>query len=492
MPQLPYTLYRACDTRALDRVAIEEFSIPGIELMNRAGGAVFDSICKHWPDARRIVVICGGGNNGGDGYVVARLAQEKGFNVTLCSQVDTAELKGDAKKAWGAFQTAGLSLTKFSPDLLQNADVIVDAILGTGLDRDVQGYWAELINLINLSDVPVVAVDIPSGLNADTGCVMGVAIKAELTISFIGLNQGLFTADAVDYCGEVLFDNLGLKEELYQKVPAVVERIDWLRLNNELTPRLNSAHKGCYGHSLLVAGNQGMAGAACLAGEAAARVGSGLTSVATRSEHIVAMAAARPEVMWQGVENAADLAPLLNKASVVAIGPGLGQDEWARQMLNSVLKSRLPVVVDADGLNLVAEMEIKHSNWVMTPHPGEAARLLGCSTMDIHQNRFQAVTELAQSFNAIVVLKGAGSLVATPEGLVSLCSDGNPGMASGGMGDVLTGIIVGLIAQQLSLYQATCSGVALHAYAADSLATEGARGYLAGGVVAALRYALNR
>lgn len=492
MSQLPYTLYRASDTRALDRVAIDEFAIPGIELMNRAGAAVFAEVCQRWPDARRIVVVCGGGNNGGDGYVVARMAKERGYEVALCSLVDTNSLKGDAAKAFAAFNAAGLRVADLSAQLLRQADVIVDAIFGTGLDREVQGMWADAIDLINSQRKPVIAVDIPSGLHADTGCALGVAVKAEVTVSFIGLNQGLFTAQAVDHCGVIRFDELGLRPEVYDRVPAAAERIDWEGVSHELRSRPKSSHKGLFGHSLVVAGNQGMAGAARLAAEAAARVGSGLTSVATLPEHVVAMAAARPELMWHGVQDTSELIPLLEKASVVAIGPGLGQDYWAKQMLDEVLDSDRPLVVDADALNLIAEMDdLQRSDWVITPHPGEAARLLECTTADILQDRFQAARELAQRYNAITVLKGAGSLVATPDGEVSLCSDGNPGMASGGMGDVLTGVIAGLAAQQLSLHQATRLGVALHAHAADKLALNGTRGYLAGDVVATLRSLLS-
>jgi len=491
MARLPYTLYRACDTRELDRITIEEFSIPGIELMNRAGAAVFDEICGRWPEARRIVVVCGGGNNGGDGYVVARLAREKGFQVELFALVEPHELKGDAAKAWRAFESAGMSVSEFSSARLQQADVIVDAIFGTGLDREVEGRWAEAIAAINGSGVPVVAVDIPSGIHADSGCVLGVAVQAEATVSFIGLNRGLFTAQAVDYCGVIQFDDLGVRPEVYQQVPPSAERIDWPSIGQELRPRAASSHKGDFGHTLLIGGNLGMAGAIRLAGEATARTGSGLTSVATLLDHVVAMAAARPEVMWHGVQDKSELEPLLAKATVLAIGPGLGQDYWANEMLATVLASELPAVVDADALNLLPGLAPERDNWIITPHPGEAARLLECSTADVLQDRFAAALQLAQRYNAITVLKGAGSLVATPDGQLSLCTDGNPGMASGGMGDVLTGIIAGLVAQRLTLRQAARLGVALHAYVADKLAINGSRGYLAGDVVNALRSALH-
>ena len=491
MSQLPYTLYRAADVRELDRIAIQEFGTPGIELMNRAGAAVFDELCSRWPEARHVVVVCGAGNNAGDGYVVARLANEKGMNVSILALIDPAELKGDAKTAWGAVQAAGLSVNEFDTDLLNKADVVVDAIFGTGLDRPVEGGWAEAISAINASQIPVLAIDIPSGLHADSGCVLGHAVRAAATVSFIGLKQGLFTADSVDCCGAVRFDGLGVDAAVYQQVDISCERIDWLKLRSQLPARPNSAQKGLYGHTLIVGGNHGMAGAVRMAAEAAARVGSGLISVATRPEHVAAMSAARPEVMWHAVANAADLKRVMQRATVIAIGPGLGQDAWARELFDMALQSNLPLIVDADALNLLSQESFQRSNWILTPHPGEAGRLLGCNSADINRQRFEAVKSLAEKYHAVAVLKGAGTLVCDELCAMALCSDGNPGMATGGMGDVLTGIIAGLVAQGIDLATAARMGVALHAAAADKVAVTGARGMLAGDVINALRAMVN-
>ncbi len=487
MSQLPYTLYRASEVRELDRIAITEAGIPGIELMNRAGSAVFDELCCRWPNARNIVVVCGAGNNAGDGYVVARQAHEKGYSVRLVALTNPAELQGDAATAWSAACTAGLTTEAFDVVSLNHSDVVVDAIFGTGLDRVVEGRFAEIVEAINASDLPVLAIDIPSGLHADTGCVMGRAIQADATVSFIGLKQGMFTATGVDCCGVVGFDDLGVPGSVYQAVEVACQRIDWLKLRSSLSARPRSAHKGQYGHTLIVGGNHGMAGAARLAAEAAARTGSGLTSVATRFEHVAAMAAARPEVMWHGVENGADLRNLIEHASVIAIGPGLGQDDWAIGLFETVLQSAKPVVVDADALNLLAYESAQYSNWILTPHPGEAGRLLGCSSHEVNQRRFDAVKAIVERFSAVTVLKGAGSLISSPAGQTALCSDGNPGMATAGMGDVLSGIIASFIAQGFELFDAARMGVALHAAAADKVAVSGERGMLAGDVINTLR-----
>jgi len=491
MSQLPYTLYRASEVRQLDSIAIKEFAIAGIELMNRAGSAAFDELCCRWPEARNIVVVCGAGNNAGDGYVVARLAHEKGYSVRLVALTDPAELHGDAETAWGVARSAGLTAEAFDAAYLGQSDVVVDAIFGTGLDREVEGRWADVIDAINAASVPVLAIDIPSGLHADTGCVMGYAIRAEATVSFIALKQGMFTAAGVDCCGEIGFDDLAVPTAVYQQVKPACQRINWSKLRSCLPVRPNSAHKGLYGHCLIVGGNHGMAGAVRLAAEAAARTGSGLISVATRPEHVAAMAAARPEVMWHGVANGSDLRRLIEHATVIAIGPGLGQDDWAIELFDAVMQVDLPVVVDADALNLLAYEPIQYSNWVLTPHPGEAGRLLGCSSDEINRQRFDAVKALAEKFSAVTVLKGAGSLIYCETGQIALCSDGNPGMATGGLGDVLTGIIASFIAQGFDLFDAAQMGVALHAAAADKAANSGERGLLAGDVIFQLRSLAN-
>ncbi len=491
MSQLPHNLYRACDVRELDRIAIQEFGIPGIKLMTRAGTVTFEAMRERWPDAENIVVVCGAGNNAGDGYVIARLVKEAGMNITLLTLSDPEQLKGDAKTAWGACKASGVAAKAFDARLIKDADVIVDAVLGTGLDRALQGPWAEAIQSINQSPVPVVAVDIPSGLHADSGYVMGVAVQAALTVTFIGLKQGLYLAQGPDYCGEIVFDGLDVPADVYSRLPSHIQRFDWRDYQTALPPRHKTAHKGDSGHSLLVGGDFGTAGAILMAGEAAVRTGSGLTSVATQAEHVPPLVVSRPEVMWHGVTDAAELDQLIERASVIGIGPGLGQKPWGQELFQVAINSGRPLVLDADALNLLANQPFKHNSWVLTPHPGEAARLLGCSTTDVNQDRLKAVKALQEKYGGVVMLKGAGSLVFDGGESVHLCSGGNPGMAVGGMGDVLTGIITALIAQGLPLSTAACAGVALHAAAGDEAAKAGQRGMLASDLIAELRGLIN-
>ena len=476
---LPHALYRADLVRALDRYAIEECGISGLTLMERAGSSAFEVLREHWPEARRIQVLCGMGNNGGDGYILARRATEAGLSVTILQVGDMAKLSGDALTAANRAKEAGLVPSPFNESGLVAADVVVDALLGTGLDRAVGGPFQEAIHAVNTQTAPVLAMDIPSGLHADTGHVMGTAVKAEATVSFIGLKQGLFTGAGPDHAGAVYFDDLEVPSEVYLAVKPSALRLDLAGFSRLLVPRPRTAHKGCFGHVLIVGGDHGYTGAARMAAEAAARVGAGLVSLATRSTHAGAITLSRPEIMCHAVEEPGTLRRLLDRASVVAVGPGLGQSLWASRLLSLLLELEKPMVWDADALNLLASDPQAKAIWVLTPHPGEAARLLDSTPGEIQANRFQAACDIQSRYGGVCVLKGAGTIIAGPNGRLALCDQGNPGMASGGMGDVLTGVIAGLLAQRLGLSDAAELGVCLHARAADLAATEGERGLLA-------------
>jgi NAD(P)H-hydrate epimerase len=493
MRELPFELYRAAQVRELDRIAIEERGIPGHTLMSRAGEAAFKLLRQRWPDASRIVVVCGGGNNAGDGYVVARLARRTGLDVRVLALSNPDDLGGDALTAWRDACAAGVATTLFAADGLAEADLLVDAILGTGLEREVDGVWRGAIEAMNAHPADILALDIPSGLHADTGAVLGAAVQATATITFIGLKQGLFTGQGPACCGEVSFADLGAPPDIYPAIHPACWRYVGEDLPALLPKRRRSAHKGHFGHVLVIGGELGLAGAARLAGEAAARCGAGLVSVATRTAHAGLQAAARPELMFQGIENPDDLAPLVDRATVVAIGPGLGRGDWGRGMLRAALASDKPLVVDADGLNLLAAEPLYRDRWILTPHPGEAARLLKMTPAEVEADRFTAVEDLALRFGGVAVLKGAGSLIASKvDGLVALCAAGNPGMASGGMGDVLTGAIAALAAQGLSLFAAAKAGVCLHGRAGDLAAGAGGeRGLLATDLLPFLRQLVN-
>lgn len=485
-------LYSAAQVRELDRYAIKDCGIPGYELMCRAGAAAWSALQKRWPEVKRLTVLCGPGNNGGDGYVIGRLAHEAGLSVDIRHFSDPGLLQGAARRAWEDLRQLGIESRSGGGRLPGGADVVVDALLGTGLQRPVEGPMAAAIDALNAADTPVLAVDIPSGLSADTGNPLGRAVRAALTVTFIGRKRGLFTAAAPDYVGEVLFDDLQVPEAVYSRVGCAAQLLCGAPLGLLAQPRPRTAHKGRNGHVLVVGGDAGTVGAVRMAGEAALRVGAGLVSLATRAAHATLLAAVRPELMAHGVETPAELAPLLERATVVAIGPGLGRGQWGRQMYQTVLASGLPLVVDADALNLLATEPHAQDNWVLTPHPGEAARLLGVTAQDIQADRFAALGSLLARYGGSCVLKGPGTLIAETGGPVSLCRCGNPGMASGGMGDVLTGVIAALCAQGLPLSAAARAGVCLHGGAGDRAAAAGERGLLAGDVIAELRRELNR
>jgi len=485
-------LYTAAQVRELDRIAIQEKTIPGYRLMCRAGQALADCLGRRWPAARRVCVLCGPGNNAGDGYVLARLLHQSGLEVQVLFLNDPASLPGDALRAAQDYLAAGGEAQPFAGALPPLADVLVDALLGTGLARPVEGDYRAAIERLNQHQAPVLAADIPSGLHADSGRVLGVAVEAHATVTFIGRKRGLYSGAGVRCVGHLEFDGLEVPADIHAGQPAEVQLIKRPALGPLARTREADAHKGDFGHVLVVGGNRGMSGAVRLAAEAAARCGAGLVSVASRAEHVSGLNAGCYELMVHGVRQAAELDPLLSRASVVVIGPGLGQGRWSRQLFERVVASELPLVVDADALNLLARDPLSRDNWILTPHPGEAGRLLEQPTSAIQQDRFAAIRQLVERYSGVVVLKGAGSLIAADSGPIRLCDRGNPGMASGGMGDVLSGVLAALLAQGLGLFEAASAGVWLHGKAADLAAGEqGERGLLAGDLMPFLRSLIN-
>jgi len=494
--RLPTRLYRAEQVRELDRVAIQDQGIPGLTLMRRAGAAVFRVLTEGYPKPSQVSIFCGVGNNGGDGYVVAVLAKQQGIPVRVIQVGDGEKVTGDALQVKRLAQQDGIEIVPFSEALSVPDGVIVDALLGTGLSGDVRGDFLAAINCINQSGLPVISADIPSGLCSDTGVVLGAAVKASATVTFIGVKQGLLTAEAKEFVGRLVFDDLTVPEEVYQSVSCDSECLNLNDLLHWLPKRNRCTHKGQCGHVLIAGGEKGMAGAAVMASQAAARVGAGLVSCATRPEHVAALVARCPEVMTQGVISGQEVEPLLENPSVLVVGPGLGVGPWGEQLLQKVYAQDKPMVVDADALNILASGRVikkpNRGNWILTPHPGEAARLLHCSVGEINRNRFEAVAELQRRYGGAIVLKGAGTLVAHAESsVVCVCPYGNPGMASGGMGDVLSGILGALLAQGLDVAQAAKLGVCLHAKAADIAAQEGERGMQATDLLPLLRKLVN-
>lgn len=484
-------IFSAAQVRGLDRRAIDEFGIPGYTLMCRAGQALLDAAVDHFPSAKSLLVICGAGNNAGDGYVMARLARRSGYRVKVITLTDPVLLKGDAREAYDDWQKDGGRVQGWSPEALDHCDLVVDAILGTGLERPLEGVFREVVDALNGGSQPVLAADIPTGLHADTGCVMGAAVKADMTVTFVGLKAGFYLGNAAEFVGRYVFADIQVPPQVLEDSEYIARLISPDLRRGVLPPRHRNAHKGDNGRILIIGGGQGMPGAVCLAGEAALRSGAGLVTVATLPEHVPIVLGGRPELMCLGVRRDKDLQAALDKADVVVVGPGLAQDDWSIQMYNAALASGLPLILDADALNLLAKLPVRRSDWVLTPHPGEAARLLGTSAGAIQNDRLAAVQRLADSYGGVAVLKGAGTLVAQAGEHPWICDRGNPGMAAPGMGDVLSGVIAGLAGQCRDLDAAARLGVLAHACAGDMAATGGERGLLARDLMMPLRKWLN-
>jgi len=476
-----YALYTAQQVRNLDRYAIDQCGIPGFTLMQRAAQAAVAVLQQRWPNAKRLVILAGTGNNGGDGYLLGVLARQQGLEVQAVALDSVKSGTANAEQARLAFlAVSGVILQADAVSAIPDADVYVDALFGTGLTRTVEGVAARLIEQTNAARKPTLAIDVPTGLNADSGEKLGVTIRADVTVTFVANKRGLYTNDALDCCGDIVLDTLQIPESVHQTETPDAQLLNFSELSLFLKPRFRNVHKGNFGHVLAIGGDHGTGGAIRLTGESSLRVGAGLVSVATHSANVMALNAGRPELMVHGVDAPEQLSNLIEQATVLAVGPGLGMQEWGKLLFQSALKARKPLVLDADGLNWLAQMpQVFDVPVVLTPHPGEAARLLACTIKDIQQDRFFAARKLAFRYQAVVVLKGAGTLIASPSGQISLCPWGNPGMASGGMGDVLTGVIAGLIAQGLAPWQSAQLGVALHAKAGDKAAQSGERGVIA-------------
>ncbi|CEK11733.1 bifunctional ADP-dependent NAD(P)H-hydrate dehydratase/NAD(P)H-hydrate epimerase [Legionella hackeliae] len=485
------SLYQVKHIRSCEQLAITDLGLSEDELMERAGHSAFRTLTKLYPSVRNIAVFCGSGNNAGDGYVLARLAQEKGYTVVIHQYKTVEELPPAARHASLTAIAAGVNCQPLEETIDTEVELIVDALLGIGLEGKVKGPIVTAINQINDCGLPVLALDIPSGLDADTGAVLGACVKATTTMTFIARKLGLMTLDGPDYCGKIVCDSLGLEHCLSSIQPAVQVLNESLR-NTLLPPRLKNSHKGHYGHVLIIGGGHGMPGSVFLTANAALRVGAGLVTIATRPEHAGHVLPALPEAMIYGIEEVDEVLPLISRATICVIGPGLGEDEWAHALFTKALTSQLPMVIDASALRILANNRQHDDNWILTPHPGEAASLLSCSTAEIQRDRYKAINELQAQYGGNVILKGVGTLITTHESETYLCAAGNPGMASAGMGDALNGIIAGLFAQGLSLSDAAKLGVWLHATAADAAAiAKGERGLLASDLMPYIRQQVN-
>ncbi|MDN6319460.1 MAG: NAD(P)H-hydrate dehydratase [Marinobacter sp.] len=461
MPQLAGgslsdALFSADSVRRIDQYVIEKQGVDGFDLMQSAARAAFRRLVVRWPGLEPLLVLCGAGNNGGDGYLIAANAVRHGLAVHCIAVAPTEKLNGDARKAWQRAVADGVDVQQLTditePELVslfERVALVVDAMLGTGVAGAPRDPFAGVIAHCNRAKVPVLAVDLPSGLNATTGATEGEVVQAAMTVTFIARKAGLYTGQGAAVCGDVVFEALNVEAgvaESDEKPVAMLRR--WESVLNWLPGRSANAHKGLFGHVLVVAGDRGFGGAGLLAAEAAARSGAGLVSLATRPEHVTAALARCPSVMVRGVIHGSELPALLSTATVVVCGPGMGQSAWGQQMLQQVLESGKPRVLDADALNLLStRAATPGGNQILTPHPGEAARLLSCTVPEVEADRVAAAKKLQSVYGGVVLLKGAGTVIASGFGAVDIAGGSNPGMATGGMGDVLSGILGALYAQ---------------------------------------------
>ncbi|MCW8090776.1 NAD(P)H-hydrate dehydratase [Alteromonas sp. ASW11-130] len=490
---LPYKLYRADQVRDNERTAAENSGCDMFALMQRAGASVFRQSEQLVPDAQSILVLVGQGNNAGDGYIAATHFKNAGKQVVLCAVEPERELNGDAGRAQAYWLSTGGKIETYSNSYLEQADLVVDALLGTGINSAVRKEFSLIIDNLNASDVAVISIDVPSGLDANTGQALGQCVQADVTLTLVGIKIGLTTGAGKQFCGKLAFDDLGIGKA-FKSLAKSCASVLTIEQFDSMKPRNINSHKGSYGRLLCIGGNKGTAGAIRLSSEAALRSGAGMVRTYVHSSSVVQVSAGRPELMVtdEGLEKA------LEWSTCVIIGPGLGQDDWAEEAFQMALKHCQhhckPLVIDADALNLLSKQATAYTinDCILTPHSGEAARLLGVSVEDIEGERFNYARQCAQRYHALCVLKGAGTIIDN-ESTTWVCAHGNPGLATAGSGDVLSGILGALLAQGMSTELACKYGVTLHAKAGDEVAeTYGQRGMIASDLFAAVRNLLNQ
>lgn len=497
---LPTELYTVAQIRQRERDGIARIGDEYV-LMQRAAAAAWAVVQSEWSTPGRMVVMLGAGNNAGDGLLLAVLAQQGGWQVLCYDVLSSTQVPECYQRARQEANAAGVVIASWPGTLPDDTELLVDALLGIGLNREISAELTQVVHAINAHSAPVLALDIATGLCADRGILLGAAVQATLTITFLALKRGLFTADGPDVSGHLHCASLTCSQwrPAASSANAICQRISATAQHSAsayLPVRHGNGHKGLYGHALLVGGDHGMGGAVMLAAEACARSGAGRTRCATRGAHVAPLLQRCPEVMVHEVVSGLALQALLPSVTAIACGPGLGVGSWSELLLQTVLQAEVPLVLDADALTMLSspswQQTFAHREVVLTPHPGEAARLLAITTATVQQDRFAAALAISQRYHAVVVLKGQGTIIASPSGALALCSDGNAGMSSAGMGDVLTGVVVAALAQGLSAWQAACVAVCAHSYAADRAAQHGGmRGMLASDVVDQLRGVMN-
>ena len=518
LSQKPVTasVYSASQVLKNEAKVAQSQSIAMYDLMRTAGAAVFVQLLQSWPDSKHILVLCGKGNNGGDGFIVAQLAQQRNIKVSVLLTCNVSELKGDALLAYEAMTSAGVAVLADNLSAKNNSqglaiikgfsgDVIVDALFGIGFIGQLTVNFQGLVSSINHHKAKVISIDVPSGLCATTGKVYGKdmamqAVIADITLTFIVYKQGLLTGQSANFVGKLLLAPLAINNAFTKQVPSN-NYVTQYKLPLTLAKRLPASHKGDSGLLLTIGGGLGMPGAIRLASEAALRCGAGLVAVSCHHKNHLCVTNGRPELMLApSTSTALAKSFLLNKAKIYLIGPGLGQSSEAQQLFELLCKTsqaqHKTIIVDADALTLLGNTNLSKAKrhfhqWILTPHPKEAATLLHCNVASVEADRYAAVRAIANKYGGICLLKGAGTLVSDGES-VFINNSGNAGMASGGMGDVLSGIIAALVMQSDNILYATCLAVYIHGAAADIIANNnGQRGLLASDLFVPLQQLLN-
>ncbi len=510
-------LLDASQSRELDRISQEKYGIPSYSLMTRAGEAVADALVERFPDGvTDVLVVAGKGNNGGDGFVAARRLIQDGFAVRAVLLGRASDLKGDAARAHAEFRACGGKLIEASAEsnleaaMSRQPSAVIDAIFGTGLNAEVKDGPRRAIEIVNSFAVPTVAVDIASGVNSDTGAVMGVAIRASLTVTFGFAKFGHVSYPGAGQTGELLIVDIGFAPRAIEEIAPRGRFLERSDLQHLIRPRTENSHKGMYGHPLVIAGSRGKSGAVLLASRGALRTGAGLVTAAMPESIQPIVAAGQAELMTESIADrdghfdgahAPDaLKMLLDGKNALIVGPGIGVSDDTKRLIEWLISDACeperPMLIDADGLNALAAIGCENlkrarGSVVLTPHPGEASRLLGVKTTAINDDRVSAARTLAERTGATVLIKGARSVIASPDGDIYVNSTGNPGMSTPGMGDALSGIVGAMLGQHMRPLDALALGVFLHGYAADRVAARMGRiGYIAGDLIDELPAAL--
>jgi len=492
MCNIPSEIYPSSVVRDIDNYAIYNMEISTYDLMLEAGKTIHRFIHEYFPSIKKIVLFCGVGNNGGDGFVLARLLMESGLNVIVVKIEPINGYPEAAEKALSLYLRSGGHVLTFEGDVdflaKLNADLYIDAILGLGVSRSVTGLYLEAINYLNSLDSPILSIDIPSGLNSDTGMPMKTAVRADITLVLVALKQGLFLGSAADYVGKIFFESLNITKKVYDNFKPSLKMMDASILPAILPKRLASSHKGSHGTLLIVGGDENMGGAVSLAAESALRSGIGMVKIATHPKNRDFILRKIPEVLCYGIVKRKQLEPLLGGINAIVLGPGLGKSIWSKELYDIAINSNIPLVVDADALSFLSKAKQKRNNWILTPHPGEAGMLLDTNSESIQSDRVNSISRISKNYGGVVVLKGHNTLVMKDKDkFPKVCRYGNPGMATAGMGDLLAGMIGSFLAQKISLTDASLAGVMIHALAGDSASKEGEKGMIPSDLIPYIR-----